>query len=595
MITTLGIRGRSRGAAGGRAAWRRRRGRAVRLLVTMAGVALVGLASSPAAATPGQNTTPAATLVAAPAEPCDPVEDFGCIPEPVPLPEDGSTTEPGGEETDELEEGGGGPGGFAGWVLEGVTAAINGFFADLASAALDPLLDVLGRTLLVTPTPDELPQVDVLWSRSWQIAVACYSLLVTAAGLIVMGHQTVQTQHSAREIAPRIVVGFLASFLSLWVATRMIVLANGLSQALMSDSVEVEGTANVLKGMINGSLASDGMFTVFIGLVIAAFGLTIIVSYVVRVALTVIMIAGAPLALACHALPQTESIARWWWRAFAGLLAIQVAQSLTLVAALNVFLGPEGFQVLGGGHTGLINLSVALALFYILFKIPAWILAATRLPGGGRSLAGSAARTYLAYKTFGLLRGGATAARAGKAAGAGGGRGWQARPRGTSTARAASVNAPPARGRGLARRPPGPPAFRQPVPASAAPRPRRAAGAPGMPRFQAPVPDQRPTAPPRRVDVSPGPPLFLSPRPDPANRASTPSPGRPAPVAPRPHFRAPERAAAPPPRRAAGPAPAATFRSPTPPSPAVNPPPQLRRHPPPPATFRPPPPPPAPR
>ncbi len=53
----------------------------------------------------------------------------------------------------------------------------------------------------------------------------------------------------------------------------------------------------------------------------------LLVTYVVRVALTIVLIAGAPLALMFHALPQTEGIAYWWWKAFGGCLAIQVGQS----------------------------------------------------------------------------------------------------------------------------------------------------------------------------------------------------------------------------------------------------------------------------
>jgi len=141
---------------------------------------------------------------------------------------------------------------------------------------------------------------------------------------------------------------------------------------------------------------------VFIGIGLACVLLALLVGYVIRVALTVILIAGAPLALMCHALPQTEGIARWWWRAFAGVLAIQLVQSLTLVAALNVFLGPGGFSFFGPTRTGLVNLIVTFALFYILFKIPFWILNAVQV-GNGRSFVGGVVKGLIAYKTLGAL------------------------------------------------------------------------------------------------------------------------------------------------------------------------------------------------
>ncbi|WP_190814304.1 hypothetical protein [Saccharopolyspora pogona] len=47
---------------------------------------------------------------------------------------------------------------------------------------------------------------------------------------------------------------------------------------------------------------------------------------------------------------------------------------------------------------------VAIAMCYILIKIPFWILSSVR--GGGRSRVGSLIKGFLAYKTLGLIRGG---------------------------------------------------------------------------------------------------------------------------------------------------------------------------------------------
>ncbi|TDD43073.1 hypothetical protein E1288_27800 [Saccharopolyspora elongata] len=46
----------------------------------------------------------------------------------------------------------------------------------------------------------------------------------------------------------------------------------------------------------------------------------------------------------------------------------------------------------------------ALALCYILVKIPFWVIGAAR-GGGGRSFIGRLVRAFIAYKTFGLIRG----------------------------------------------------------------------------------------------------------------------------------------------------------------------------------------------
>ena len=180
--------------------------------------------------------------------------------------------------------------------------------------------------------------------------------------------------------------------------------------------------------MILGSL-SGGIWIIFIGMFLAGMLIVLLVTYIVRVALTVILIAGAPLVLMFHALPQTEGIAYWWWKAYGGCLAIQVVQSLTLITAMRVFLAPGGFTVFGPTVSGLVNLLVAIALMYILFKIPFWILGSLR-NGGGRSMLGSLARGWVAYKMFGLLSGrgggGGGGGRRPRRTGGGGGRGHAA-------------------------------------------------------------------------------------------------------------------------------------------------------------------------
>ena len=176
-------------------------------------------------------------------------------------------------------------------------------------------------------------------------------------------------------------------------------MANALAQAVMAGGLDPGAAGQSLKNLILGSL-SGGIFLTFLGIFLAVALLVLLVTYIVRVAITVILIAGAPLALMCHALPQTEAIAYWWWKAFGGCLAIQLAQSLALITGLRVFLDPGGFTPFGATRSGLVNLIVALALLYILIKIPFWILGSLR-SGGRRSLVSTVARAYVIGKAIG--------------------------------------------------------------------------------------------------------------------------------------------------------------------------------------------------
>jgi hypothetical protein len=327
----------------------------------------------------------------APGGPCP---GLGCLPPPPPpIPPGGGQAGQGS--ANEAECGISALGGC-------VTNAITAFFRDLVTTALNPLLDLLSTTLLTTPTPQSLPRIGELWTHSWQILLASYVLLILIAGILVMTYETLQTQHSVKEIAPRIVVGFLAGALSLWAASQAIDLANALAQAIMGSGLDATSAGQTLRNLVLGPL-NGGIFIILVGLFVAGMLLVLLLTYIVRVALTIVLIAGAPLALMFHALPQTEPIAYWWWKAFGGCLAIQVVQSLALITTLKVFLAPGGFTLFGPTTSGLVNLLVALALFSILTKIPFWVLGSLRVSSGRRSTVGTIARAYLVGTALGWI------------------------------------------------------------------------------------------------------------------------------------------------------------------------------------------------
>lgn len=276
-------------------------------------------------------------------------------------------------------------------------------FRSIVVSALNPLLDLLGRALLSTPDPISLPRVGELWNSSWQIVLTCYATIVMIAGLLVMAHQTLQSRYSIREVLPRLAVGIVAGAASMAIATEAIAIANALSGAIMGEGLNTDTTAQALKNLYLGGLATQGIIEQLLGVVFAVGLIAVLITYIVRLAATVVLIAGAPIVLMGHALPQTEGIARWWWKAFGGVLAVQVAQSLTLITALRVVLAP-GFTPLGLDKTGLVNLLIGVALVYVLVKIPSWLLGPLRGSGGGRSFVGGLARAYVMGRAFGMFR-----------------------------------------------------------------------------------------------------------------------------------------------------------------------------------------------
>ena len=244
-----------------------------------------------------------------------------------------------------------------------------------------------------------------------------------------MAHETLHSRYSIKEIAPRIGVGFLSGAVSLPVSGQAISLANAVAHAILGDQLDPRTAGNTLRDLILAAVNEDALF-IFLALILIGMTIGLLVGYVIRVGLTIILIAGAPIALMFHALPQTEGIAYGWWRAFGGCLTIQIAQSLALVTAWKVLLAPGGFTPFGTTRNGLVDMVVALALVWVLYRIPFWVLAAIRPGGGRRSLIGSLVRSYLAYRTFGLLTGrGRPATGGGRGPGGAGGGGGGPRPR----------------------------------------------------------------------------------------------------------------------------------------------------------------------
>jgi hypothetical protein len=280
-----------------------------------------------------------------------------------------------------------------------IEAAIDDWFRDLVTAALDPILTLLGHTLLATPNLTAQSRVAQLWQMTEGIADSFLVLFVLVGGAIVMGYETIQTRTAIKDVLPRIVVAAVAVNASLSLAGLAISTADSLSQAVLGQGVDPSGAAVVLRQLVLGSLAGGGIFVVLLGGVVAVLAIVLLATYVVRLALVVLLIVAAPICLVCHALPQTEGLARLWWRAFIGTLAVQVAQSLVLVTALRVFLASGGPANLGIASTGgLVDLLVSACLCWVLVKIPSWVsrvvFSGSRSHGG----VGRVVRDVIIYK-----------------------------------------------------------------------------------------------------------------------------------------------------------------------------------------------------
>ncbi|HEX5494647.1 MAG TPA: hypothetical protein VFX70_08765 [Mycobacteriales bacterium] len=280
-----------------------------------------------------------------------------------------------------------------------IREAIDEWFRNLVVSALNPILRLLGRTVLSTPDVTTQPRIRAYWSVTAGIANVSYVLLVLAGGAVVMAKETLQTRYALKQVAPRIVVGFIAANASLSIAHEAIGFANALSAALLGDGLDPDSTAATLEALLLNPLNNSGIFLTLLGLVAVVLAIVLLVTYLIRVVLVILLIAAAPIALACHATPYTEGLTRLWWRAGAGLLLVQLGQSLTFIVALRIFFtNPAAGPTLGVSAGGtLVNFLVTCCLFYVLARIPAWVSRQVFTAGRG-SMVGSLVK-YAAIST----------------------------------------------------------------------------------------------------------------------------------------------------------------------------------------------------
>ena len=288
-----------------------------------------------------------------------------------------------------------GPAWWQFWDVSGqISNAIDGWFRGLVTDALNPMLDLIGKTVLATPQVAGQSAVAQIWLISLGIADGLLVLFLLAAGALLMTNETLHSRYALKDALPRIAVGAIAANASLSLSGQLIAFANALSAGFLAGGVDPAQASVQLKGFVLGAVASSGIFVILLGLVAAVLAVVLLILYIVRATVVLILIAGAPLLLITHALPQTDGLARLWWRGMCAALGVQVAQALVLATAVRVFFNVGGRQALGLSVTGsLIDLLVCLCLFWILIRIPFW--AKDLAFSGRRTMVGQAARTYV--------------------------------------------------------------------------------------------------------------------------------------------------------------------------------------------------------
>jgi hypothetical protein len=293
------------------------------------------------------------------------------------------------------------------WLLGQVPA----YLLDFVVTSINGLWELLAQTVFITPDVTDLPQVQAISARSLAIVNASFVLAITVTGVIVMTRDTIQSRYGIAELGPRLVIGFVAANFATPICRSVIKFANAVTGALTGEGIASRDSLTQLLRVITSAMTTPGnpMLISIIGLFIGVLIAMLLVAWIVRLIVLIVAVGIAPVALACHASPFTDSAARLWWRTLIGCTGTVVLQALALHTTMSVFLDPAAnLPALGMPEdpTGTFNLFVVACLLWVTIRIPSMVSRYVTSGGGNRNVAGYVLRLVVIQQlTRGLGRG----------------------------------------------------------------------------------------------------------------------------------------------------------------------------------------------
>ena len=246
-----------------------------------------------------------------------------------------------------------------------IVEAINTWLQTVSAQLLAPALPAAGQLLFTTPAFDQIQEVVQLWTIVRNTADALFVLVVLAVGVLIMASGTFDSRYGAKVLVPRLLLATVVANASLGITGGLIRLNNAIvTGALGSEPTAAVG--NQLAAMLGGHPANVVVGFV-VGLVAAGLALLLLALCIGRDLVLLIATVLSPLALAAYALPQSEELARLWWRIYAALLFVQVVQAVLVVLGLELLRHTDW---LGGPVSDLTSGFLLVTLLYLLFRLP---------------------------------------------------------------------------------------------------------------------------------------------------------------------------------------------------------------------------------
>lgn len=206
--------------------------------------------------------------------------------------------------------------------------------------------------------------LNTLFVETVDVALACL-LLIGGYTVIVGPH--FQVQSPITELLPRAILVVLAVQINLTFIGRFIDLEDVLSLAVYN-TAQVHAFANLLAGFLVFD-PSAGILAIIGIIILLVLGVALLIQMIARMALVALLIAVAPLGLACLILPQTVRWGRLWMMSFSTIVLVQFLQVTTLGLGVLFLtsIGTAGFFHIG---TQLARIFLTIGTLSVVLKIP---------------------------------------------------------------------------------------------------------------------------------------------------------------------------------------------------------------------------------
>ena len=221
-----------------------------------------------------------------------------------------------------------------------------------------------------TPDVSTQPRIREIWQSLLIISDSLLLLLLVIGAIMVIAGDW--TYLEAKELAPRALIAGLSVNLSLLLLGWGIGISNELVKGFLQvDPNSLSVTTDRL--VQSGTVASIVLSLLLIG------ALFLLLSNLIRIVIVVLLGIGGPILQVFGVLPQTDGIARGWWRAAAAVLIAPAVQALLLTIGVKVFFS-DGGTTLGtaaaahGGGGTMVDLVLVLVIITLMAVIPLWML-----------------------------------------------------------------------------------------------------------------------------------------------------------------------------------------------------------------------------